>query len=207
MVKKKRIITNQKLEKDSSFYDRLYRTGGHNQQYNKPPDATHYYDIWMAVLKLIDKKEYIIDFGCGVGQFAELALKNGHNYKLGLDFSEIAIDKARERNNGYIPQFFIGNLYDGAIWDKINETFYNVAVFCEVLEHLYKDKWALNQISSGKKIIFTVPNYDSESHVRYFDSMEDVRKRYEKIIQIDWIETKAIANSDSRIFIAEGIKK
>ena len=156
---------------------------------------------------MIEKYTPIIDFGCGSGQFDELAIKGGWKYRLGLDFSKIAVNKAKERNSGHIEHFMIGNLYSDDLWHKINNTFYGVAVFCEVLEHLYKDKWVLNQIQSGKRIVFTVPNFDCDSHVRWFDTMDDVRGRYEGIIDIEWIESKVIGNTSSKIFIASGVKK
>ena len=54
----------------------------------------------------------------------------------------------------------------------------NCFICFEVLEHLKDDKKLLSLLPKGTRLIFSVPNYDSPSHVRYFESMSDVFHRY-----------------------------
>lgn len=42
----------------------------------------------------------------------------------------------------------------------------------------------LSNIRKGANILFSVPNFNSASHVRYFTSEEEVKSRYEKWIDI-----------------------
>lgn len=56
----------------------------------------------------------------------------------------------------------------------------------EVLEHLSKDRKVLMRLPKRSRIIFSVPNFDSASHVRVFHSEEDVKIN----IMIFWISHK-----------------
>jgi len=56
-------------EKKASFYDNI----PDNSPYRKDPKNTNWYPLWMKVLSMLDDNEAFVDFGCGTGQFAELA--------------------------------------------------------------------------------------------------------------------------------------
>ena len=40
----------------------------------------------------------------------------------------------------------------------------------------------VKKISSGKKVIFSLPNYDYESHVRFFTSYQEIEDRYKEYL-------------------------
>jgi len=59
---------------------------------------------------------------------------------------------------------------------------YDLTVCLEVLEHLEKDLEVLENMSG--KVILSVPNFDSESHLRFFKRDLDAIDRYGKMFEI-----------------------
>lgn len=55
----------------------------------------------------------ILELGCGVGRFARCMARNGHQV-VGVDFSSVAIEKARARVAGDLhhPDFMVGDVTD-----------------------------------------------------------------------------------------------
>ena len=53
-----------------------------------------------------------------------------------------------------------------------------------MLEHIEHDLEAIGNWKSGTYCICSVPNFDSETHVRFFESADQVRARYGALIDI-----------------------
>jgi 2-polyprenyl-3-methyl-5-hydroxy-6-metoxy-1,4-benzoquinol methylase len=91
------------------------------------------------------------------------------------------------------------------LFEQIN---YDLVLILEVLEHLNNDVEILTKIKSKSKVIFSVPNFDSESHVRFFLSKEEIYYRYQEYIKIETMKSYYISdNTDKKIYIVYGFKK
>ena len=188
------------MEAENSFYDKLYRK---SLVYNlNDVKKSPYYKIYIKIIKYITDDERILDIGCGTGQFSDVAIIFNKKYTMGIDFSGIAIKIAKERTNR--DTFLVGNIKDKNVYPDDNE--YDVAVLCEVLEHMLDDKIVIHNIPIGKHIILTVPNYNSASHVRIFKDKNDVIKWYNDDIKVINIDT-VVVNKKNIIFILNGIRK
>ena len=68
---------------------------------------------------------------------------------------------------------------------------------CEVLEHIESDLSAIELWRSGTICICSVPNFDYDTHVRFFASEAEVIHRYQGLIevfQVERVEKSARAN-------------
>lgn len=189
-----------KQEKDNVYYDKVYKWGGLNGNYHRKPEESHYFPIWRKVIQLLDNNSIIADFGCGVGQFAQLILSNGLNYAYGVDFSEQAIEMAKERNG--LDCFYLANLYDESSF-RIKD--YNTAILLEVLEHVEHDMKILSYLPEGVRVIFSVPNFDDPAHLRIYNC-ESVKERYGDILDISEITTFKI-RGQAEIYLCDAKKK
>lgn len=173
-------------EEPASYYDDIFNTGGYNNQYHKSPEQTQYHKLWTSCVDIIKEKnhKHVIDLGCGPGQFAELLSKDDSNIKYtGLDFSSKAIEIAKNRVSNTNFNFYIENLVTIDNYNKYikDDTIYTSFEF---LEHINDDLKVLNNIPKNSDIIFSVPNFDTRGHVRFFKNSEEVINRYSKLINI-----------------------
>lgn len=191
-------------EKNSSFYNEIYKRGGWNKIYFNHYSKTPYYEIWLGALRYITKimNPIIIDIGCGPGQFANLLFDNGYTDYRGIDFSEEAIINAKNRNVGYEELFSVENAYETNLFS----TNYNTVILFEILEHVEGDLDILNRIKNGSNVLFSVPNFYSKGHLRIFQNKDEVISRYRDIVDILNVE-EFILENDNVIFLVQGLKK
>lgn len=190
-----------KKEFDSSWYDEVYKKGGHKKTYFQKPKDTIYYPIWVELLSYLDKESKVFELGCGVGQLAQLMIESNIHYVGGLDFSIEAINQAKS----ILPKinFINENIYS---IDLSSQPEYNTIVCCEVFEHIQDDLLVLKNIPSGKNVIFTVPNFDSKSHLRHFDSSTSIENRYKSYLDISLIHYFAVGDKGNGIFLIKSKK-
>ena len=172
-----RQIKSNSSAASSKYYDEVYSI---SEKYNVHGSESAFVEIWSKVVSLIKKHQLtsILDFGCGPGQFAEyLNLNITKVQYTGLDFSSEAIKKAKIKNPS-------NNFYQASLPSKdyFQYASFDLIICIEVLEHIENDFEVLNSIPSGTPIIFSVPNYKSFGHLRIFKSEDEVRLRYESII-------------------------
>lgn len=164
-------------------YDHLYLTD--DRTYERPV-ASPYYPLYRKIVDLVRQERLcsVLEVGCGSGVLAEMLIASGVSYQ-GFDFSPVAIQKAQQR----IPEgkFFVGDAADPAAY----EAPYDGLVCCEVLEHIDDDLTVIRRWESGTLGICSVPNFDYESHVRFFSSEEEIVRRYEALLDIRRIERVA----------------
>jgi 2-polyprenyl-3-methyl-5-hydroxy-6-metoxy-1,4-benzoquinol methylase len=164
-----------KQEQSELYYDEAFRT---RQQYGLTVDAEHSWhsELYSAVEKVLDKKERIIELGCGTGQFAQRLLKEKYNYVMGLDFSEVGIVMSSKRCKA--DRFHQINLYN-----LVPEVYayIDTILILEVLEHLERDIEVISVIPSGKRFVGSIPKFDDTAHVRYFTSLQQVEERYSEL--------------------------
>jgi len=178
-------------------YDKIYTRKEHyRNHYSKSP----YKRIWLKVKEYIQESDTVIEFGCGTGQLMQLLLEKGIKKYIGYDFSQIGINLAKEKIGQSNAEILYQDLYE---LQSLPDADVYIAV--EVLEHLRddNDKRLLSLIRYDKKVIITVPNYLGGSHVRKFDTKEEIIERYNDIIFKEITEIGSL----SKIFICFGKKK
>lgn len=187
------------MERSAKWYDEAYRV---SQEYRKAPGDSRYFPIWDKALSLIGD-EKVIDLGCGSGQFAKLLLNNGKNFICGIDFSVEAIEIARQLNPGNKFQFFMRDLVADF---QIPSVLYDLVTCFEVLEHITEDLDVIKKIDSGKRFIFSVPNYDYRSHVRKFNSEMQILRRYFDLVEIQHVYHFTIHDKNI-IYLVDSVRK
>jgi len=170
-------------EEGPEFYDEIFKNGGKGGVYHRKPEGrTSEIDMWLAVISEIGTQASIVEFGCGTGQFAQLAIESGLKYKCGIDFSPEAIKLCKKRLPEEEDKFAVRNLYFDFPYDYISDK--DVVVMLEVLEHLSNDFFILENLQSGTKVIFSVPDFGGQSHVRKFSTEKEIEERYNHFIDI-----------------------
>lgn len=170
-------------EQPADFYDSAYRE---NEKYRVPAPENPWAQMHLWALSYIGR-EMVIDLGCGVGYLAHLLEQRGHSpgQYLGIDFSGEAISQARARVPGF--RFVRGDIL--AETRRIAGIFEGATIVaCEVLEHITHDLPVLRAMPVGTRVIATVPSHDSAGHVRHFETMAVVAKRYEHALRLQSIE-------------------
>jgi len=145
----------------------------------------------------------MLNLGCGPGHFPFLIKDESINY-YGYDFSLSAINKAKQSNhkNRKNKKFFLMDL------EKDFPSHENV-IYCsfEFFEHVPFDLEVLDKLKSGDVIFFSVPSFDTESHVRHFKSKEEVIERYNKKLDVVVTAVVGAPGEDHHIYLCKGIKK
>jgi trans-aconitate methyltransferase len=165
-------------ERGPEFYDRR------PNRVFLPLKESPWKDLYEMVTHLMpppEKYPKIVDIGCGTGRFAKLLKIKGYNQYWGIDFSKVRITEA----SNYVPEFSfsVGNIFD----DQITSQFYkyNCFILIDVLEHLNKDLALINSFPKNSDVVIAVPNFDSDGHVRYFKSVDEVVQRYSSLLFFD----------------------
>jgi 2-polyprenyl-3-methyl-5-hydroxy-6-metoxy-1,4-benzoquinol methylase len=159
-----------KPEKPASYYDDHFESHiGFQVHYKK----SYYYVHWTQVIVFLRKIAVpkILEVGCGTGQFAEYLKDEDFTDYSGFDFSSTAIEFAKRR--------VAMNFWQGDAHDRNNyKGEFNTLICLEVLEHIQNDLAVLSILPPKINIIFSVPNFDAPSHVRWFTSEREIKKRY-----------------------------
>ncbi len=191
-------------EKNKEFYDEIYKTGGWNKAYFKHYTEIYYYPIWTKAVSIIKATHdpNLIDIGCGPGQFANYLFDSKINKYQGIDLSSEAIQMAKARNKKHQDLFCVDNAFTTDVFDMK----YNIAVLFEVLEHITDDLTVLQRIRKGSKVLFSVPNFYSSGHVRWFDSELKIYERYKDVVEIIDIFEFNISTTN-KIYLVNGSRK
>lgn len=129
--------------------------------------------------------EDVVDLGCGTGRFLHALYAQGHYAPTcGIDFSARVLTEAERyhRPLGWEtpPTFAQQDLRE---WHPEPTRAGNTVYVClETLEHLQDDVALVRRIPPGHRFIFSVPNYDSEAHIRTFRSVGSVWKQYGRLV-------------------------
>lgn len=174
----------QELNKE--FYNETYTNGGSEQIYFKDFSETPWVNVWSEIINEIKINNYknVLDIGCGPGQFASfLFTKVGFINYFGVDFSEVAIDFAKKN----VPEFSF--LCANAKEFDFTSIDYDVVVITEFLEHVEWDIELLLKLKKGVLVLATLPNMDSEGHVKFLSknsetAKQEIKNRYGEICEI-----------------------
>lgn len=191
-----------KPEKTDSFYDHIYTQAQSCKDYTQSP----YYQGWKYVLNILKnyglQKVKILDVGCGNGLFAKMLYDNNILYYKGIDFSKEGIKISQLNTPQWAECFLKENIFQSKAFQE-NHT--HIILF-EVLEHTNDDIKILSKIPPETIIIGSVPNFYSEGHIRVFDNIEQIKKRYEPMVKfLDFFELQL--NQNSKIFYFNAIKQ
>lgn len=163
-------------EKCADYYNDVY---GKDHKYAGNYKNLPHFPVFQIALSYIKelRNPYILELGCGTGQFAEMLWNNWFRAYTGVDFSEKAVELARKAS----PQAF--EVQDLTTYSQ--PSLFDAVVCLETLEHIEKDLEIVERVWRGTNFIFSVPRFDDPSHVRHFNSKEEVEERYGKLIKID----------------------
>lgn len=163
------------IERNDEYYDDIYSR--YKEKYECEYKDSEYFPLWSKILSKIPSGMPITELGCGTGQFAKMLIDSGVDYRAGHDFSRYAISVAKKINSRL---FHLTDLTD-------EECIGDFFIATEILEHT-RDYKIIENIGLGREIIFTVPDFNDASHVRYFKSVNDVVMRYFNIINFESVE-------------------
>lgn len=172
----------------SAYYDAVFSD---SPKYQQSGANSEYAPIWQEIVEyLFDNKTIsILDLGCGPGQFAEFIAAHMPTVQYtGLDFSSVAISRARQRCPNFL---FERRELPMSNFDSLPS--FDTVVCTEVLEHVENDLEILAALPVGTTIVATVPNFDSFGHIRFFRNEDEVRERYCRLF--DNLFVKGIALS------------
>jgi len=193
------------VERNKDFYNKFY---DESVIYKKEPKDIIYFPIWRDCINYIHRLNpcCVIDLGCGPGHIATI-LRDDMPSKLkeyiGYDFSIRAIEMARKSVN---DDRFVFKAQDLNEFDFVETGKDVVYIASEFFEHISNDLDILDRIESGNHIVFSLPSFDSNGHVRYFKCIEDIKDRYDSMIDIIEYNTY-ILSLFSFIILCLGIKK
>jgi trans-aconitate methyltransferase len=147
-----------------------------------PLELSPWLPLYEEAVRWVHPAHAVVDLGCGTGRFLSLLVRRGHYGPMrGHDFSAEALLEARAyletEAEDVQAEFVQGDLRD---WQPATHRPGNTSYVClEVLEHLEDDRELIARIPPGHQLIFSVPNYESEAHLRVFRNAGDVFRRYE----------------------------
>lgn len=196
--------TYDNREKDSTYYDALFAG---SDEARKPFWQSRYYSTWTVVVDRVRHSPdhaNILEIGCGSGQFAEFLVRECTTSYTGIDLSAEGINQAKAKQ---LPncRFEAANALDTEI---IRHGAYSLAICMEVLEHIHDDLKLVESLRSKTRCLFTVPNFDYESHVRFFTTCREVQDRYGQLFEsIDVWAIDASHGAGLKYFLLDGVRK
>lgn len=175
---------NKEVEQSAETYNEMYREGGYAGIFSLPYKSSPYLPLFRYVLRELRRAnvQSVLEVGCGAGAFAHL-LHDSTNIKYrGFDFSDIAVEQACKRL-GRDDIFFQGDAREPENY----EGDYDAIVCTEVLEHVVDDIGVVGLWPTDVMFVCSVPNFDSDTHERYFADNGQVQSRYGSEFEIERI--------------------
>lgn len=166
---------NKDVEQTPETYDEMYREGGYAGIFGLPYKSSPYFPLFKYVLHELKRHNVksVLEVGCGAGAFAHMLQENSDITYRGFDFSGTAVEQAGNRF-GRPELFFQGDARETQNY----EGEYDAIVCTEVLEHVVDDLAVMALWPSDKLLVCSVPNFDSDTHERFFANDEEVAGRY-----------------------------
>jgi peptidoglycan/xylan/chitin deacetylase (PgdA/CDA1 family)/SAM-dependent methyltransferase len=166
------------IQHGAEFYDRVHA------ETNDCETKAIFYPLFRKVVNKVRQhgSRSVLEVGCGSGLLADMLIQESGAAYRGFDFSEVAIGRAGSRTGR--PELF--SFADAR--DARSYAFdYDTIICTEVLEHIDADLDVIRNWNGGAWCVCSVPNFDWESHVRFFRSSEEVRGRYGELIDIETV--------------------
>ncbi len=165
---------------EAGFYDHAMCEEGAPSML--PLDESPWRPLYAEAASWIPGAHPVVDLGCGTGRFADELRNQGHaGGYLGIDFSPAALGEARH----YLGEDVELEQRDLRDWQPDPHRAGNTTYVClEVLEHLEDDLELVRRVPPGHQLVCSVPNYESEAHIRVFRGLGDVFARYTGLLAI-----------------------
>ena len=188
-------------ERPPAYYDEAFTR---DKSFHVPFYQSAYYPSWVLIVDRIRRygSVKLLDIGCGPGQFAALVADAGFSGYTGVDFSEVAIEKAKAR----LPQFrFLKG--DVRRLETYRDIDYDTVICMEVLEHISEDLQVIASIREGVRCLLTVPNFPWRSHIRHFENADAVVSRYGGFFDnVSVTRIKGVRTETEQFFLIDGIR-
>lgn len=159
-------------ERPADWYDEVFAS---SPKYQLPYQDSPYYFLWTVIADRLrrDGVKRVLEIGCGTGQLAAFLLDQTVETYAGIDFSAKAIEHAR----ALVPsaRFAVDDARTSNVYAAEP---HEVLICTEVLEHITEDLDVVRRFRPGTRCLFSVPSYNSESHVRFFGDAAAVQDRY-----------------------------
>lgn len=169
----------------SDQYDAIYASGGREKIYELPYRHSGYFPLFKRVAGLLAASgaKSVLEVGCGTGGLAHMLAETSRVQYRGFDFSPVAVERAQARLAGK-ANIFVGDARAPAVYADSTD-----AIICtEVLEHIEDDRGVVENWPKGVYCICSVPNFDADNHVRFFETVAQVRERYGDLLDIEGID-------------------
>lgn len=184
-------------EESARYYDRIYALAAKNGGYN----TARYHDIYNVVMDYLSQSSHanirVLECGCGTGALAERIIAAGYFYR-GFDFSDGALAACSDSVRGHVWK---ATAYAEETWRQFA---FDTVIALEVFEHL-DDHRVLRLIPKDTRVIFSVPDFDSQSHVRVYPDIDSIVEYYKDelmVCEVDRIQTQ----DDKAITVCGAIK-
>lgn len=188
-------------ERPATWYNSRY---SESAEYHKHYTESVYYPSWSLIVDRLKSRasDSVLDIGCGSGQFGAMLRDGGVSNYLGLDFCDEAISLAKTA----CPEFTF-EAADVFQSRRLEEHGYDTVVSLEFLEHVERDLEVLERIRENTFFIGSVPNFPSDSHVRWFNSEAEVAQRYAPLFSDFRTDCHLLNKSGRCLYIMQGIRR
>jgi trans-aconitate methyltransferase len=172
-----------------------------------PLEKSPWLDLYQVAATLVPVPDCrVADLGCGTGRFARLLTYHGVTSYWGVDFSPKRIEEARR----YVPEveFEVGDLREARIRARFPE--FDTFIVTEVLEHIEDDLGLLAALPQGALVVYSVPTFDAAAHVRVFEDVAAIHRRYGSILATEAGPIHAMvrpAKPANRVFIGSARRR
>ncbi|MFX0016663.1 MAG: DapH/DapD/GlmU-related protein [Promethearchaeota archaeon] len=138
--------------------------------------------MWETILNTLkqERAKTVIHISSGSDQFRKEFFQDHFDY-FSVDLSKLDIKQYLKSHTGYN-------------WDF---------VLIDVKECLKDDIFILSLLRPGQKIILIVPSYPVNSHDSYFESEEEIKKKFSPLVNIDSI-TISYVKENYKVFLVTG---
>ena len=189
-------VTRTKHKEElASYYNHVYAEATKNGGYN----TRRYELIYAHVMHWLSEeiRPRVLECGCGTGALAEQIIRAGYCYA-GFDFSQEALNACHRTVQQRVG---LVNAYDKATWDTLMA---DTVIAIEVFEHL-DDLRVLAMIPKGTRVIFSVPDFDSYSHLRTYPDLVSIEEYYKDILSMKK-HIRIRTQADKSIIVCDAIK-